>query len=60
MDIETALLIVDDELPDGAYFAMLGELTGLPHDAVVEALVEHADRIEELASPPPRGKKGKR
>ena len=26
MDLETALTIVDDDLPDGAYFAMLGEL----------------------------------
>jgi len=59
MDIATALLIVDDDLPDGAYFAMLGELTGLPPDAVAEALVERAERMESLA-PTPQAKKRKR
>ncbi len=28
MDLDTALDVVPDDLPDGAYFAMLDEMTG--------------------------------
>lgn len=46
IDLETALLIIDDlddDLPDGAYFAMLCELTGLPIDEVVTKLAERGE-----------------
>ena len=58
MDFETALSIVDDNLPDGAYVAMLSELTGLHPSAVCDALVERAERMR--AKEPRKAKKPKR
>lgn len=50
MSIETALEIVDDDLPDGAYFQMLSDLTGMDAGEVADALAPKA-------SPPARKKR---
>lgn len=38
MDLETALDIIDDDLPDGAYWALLEEMTGMDPGEVAEAI----------------------
>lgn len=38
LDIETALEIVDDDLPDGAYWAVLEEMTGKEPGEIAEWL----------------------
>ena len=48
VDIETAMTIVPDDLGDGAYFAMLDELTGSEPGGACD-LIEQAD--------PPRSRK---
>ena len=60
MDLETALSIVDDNLPDGAYFAMLGELTGMHPAALADALAERGERAEQAKPPSRRAKKRRR
>ena len=37
-DLETALDIIDDDLPDGAYWALLEEMTGMDPGEVAEAI----------------------
>lgn len=47
IDPQTAMSIIDDDMPDGAYFAMLEDLTGMcAADAVM-----HAERQRKLDKP---------
>jgi hypothetical protein len=43
MSVGDALSIVPDDLPDGAWMAMLGELTGLDAGGVADALAADMD-----------------
>ena len=38
MSIDDAVALVPDDLPDGAYFAMLGEFTGMDAGGVADAM----------------------
>lgn len=42
MSVFDAMALIDDDMPDGAYWAMLGEMTGYGDD-VHEAAIREAD-----------------
>jgi len=44
MDVEVALDLVDDDLPDGAWMAVLCEMTGMSPDEVVSELFALEER----------------
>ena len=45
MDLHTAMDIADSaDLPDGAYYAMIGDLMGVDYDEVMDLLLEDSDR----------------
>lgn len=56
VSLEVARCIADSaDLPDGAYFAMVGDLMGLDYDEACLAMVE-----EDTASRPPRKGPGRK
>ena len=51
MTLEVALDVVPDDLPDGAWWAMLRELTGLDDGDIATGLRELSDEVSDLDKP---------